>query len=414
MITAEIITIGNELLSGKQTDTNSALIGMLLGEIGIEVARIISVGDKHEHMRNAILSKEMNCQLKIISGGLGPTHDDITREVLCQCFECELVMNNLVLANIENIFKVRGYEMSERNRNQAMVPSKASILMNERGTAPGIVFEHEQVLYISLPAVPFELEYLMKNKVLPLLKEKLGLLNSIHSRDFIFIGIGESFLYDILLEKSTLFKPENEFAFLPSPGIIKFRQTIREKNQEESFFLFAETERQILATAPLNYFGSDVENIALVLQNIFIRKNMTLSVAESCTGGYIGHLITSNSGSSQWFSGGVIAYSNEVKMNQLGVSSQLLKDHGAVSEEVVIAMAEGARNKLSTDYAISVSGIAGPDGGTDEKPVGTIWIAVASPDKTVAKLHNFGFSGRSVNFHRAAVAAMMMVYEMVK
>jgi nicotinamide-nucleotide amidase len=411
MITAEIITIGNELLSGKQTDTNRAMISLFLGQAGIDVVSLVSVGDRCDHIRNAILDHHMQCDLKIISGGLGPTHDDITREVLCECFDCELMMNEQVLSNIEKLFKARNLMMTALNRRQAMVPAKAQILMNDRGTAPGLVFEQDQVLYIALPAVPFELEFLMKYRVISLLKEKFGELNAVQSMDFVFTGIGESFLYDMLLEKTTLLTPDNEFAFLPSPGIIKFRQTLRNKSESEASGIFDETEQQILKVVYHYYIGRNIDNIASLLQKIFIQRNMTVSVAESCTGGYISHLITTNSGSSQWFKGGVIAYSNEVKMMQLGVEEQLLEQYGAVSEEVVRAMAEGVRQKLQSDFAIAVSGIAGPDGGTDEKPVGTVWIAVASNEKTIVKLHTFGMSDRTANIRRAANAALMMVLE---
>lgn len=411
MITAEIITIGNELLSGKQTDTNRSMISDVLGQAGIETLRMITVGDRIDHIIRAILNNEMNCNIKIISGGLGPTHDDLTRDALCQCFACELIQDELVLANIEKLFAARSLQMTELNRKQALVPSKARILMNDKGTAPGLVFEQDQVLYIALPAVPFELEFLMKHRVLPLLKKHFGSLSAVQTRDFIFSGIGESFLYDLLLEKTTLFSASAEFAFLPSPGIIRFRQTIREKSPAEAEAIFNSTEKQLMMAAPKFYIGPDIENIASLLQQIFTEKQMTFAVAESCTGGLIAHLITSNSGSSAWFAGGVIAYSNDVKMKQLGVDEHLLQNYGAVSEQVVKAMAEGVRLKLNTDFSIAVSGIAGPDGGTLEKPVGTVWIAVATPGKTISKLHRFGMTDRIANIRRAANAALMMVLE---
>ncbi len=413
MIKAEIITIGNELLSGKQTDTNRSMISEILGQAGIETVRMITVGDRIEHITRAVLNNELNCNIRIISGGLGPTHDDLTREALCQCFECELIPDELVLANIEKLFASRNIKMTELNRKQALVPAKAQILMNDKGTAPGLVFEQDQVLFIALPAVPFELEFLMKHRVLPLLKKHFGSLNAVQTRDFIFSGIGESFLYDLLLEKSTLFSESAEFAFLPSPGIIKFRQTIRDKSRDDAQTVFDFTEKQILKAVPQFYIGQDIENIASVLQQFFIERKMSFAVAESCTGGLIAHLITSNSGSSAWFAGGVIAYSNDVKKEQLGVDGRVLQQYGAVSETVVKAMAEGVRRQLHTDYAVAVSGIAGPDGGTEDKPVGTAWIALASPEKTIARLHRFGMSDRAANIRRAANAALMMVLEEV-
>jgi nicotinamide-nucleotide amidase len=414
MITAEIITIGNELLNGKLTDTNSVIISRMLGEAGIVVLRKVSVGDDENDIAGIINDNRKDFHIRIFSGGLGPTHDDKTKQVVCRCFQTELVLHEEVLRNIEHLFAQRKLTLSKANRDQALVPRNARILMNDIGTAPGLLFEIEKTVLIFLPAVPFELEQLMKKSVMPYIISKFGQQQPVRYCDFVFSGIGESFLYELLSSETFLFTQKLEFAFLPSPGVIKFRQTIRNMLSDEADKLFEETEKVLLHAAGQYYVGRNLENIAMFLQNGFISKGMSFSVAESCTGGQISHLITSNPGASAWFRGGIIAYSNEVKVKQLSVDQNAIDKHGAVSEEVVRQMAQGVKQKLSSDFSVAVSGIAGPDGGTEEKPVGTVWIAVASPEGVITKLLHLGTSDRKATMMRASVAALLLAFEHFK
>jgi nicotinamide-nucleotide amidase len=413
MIRAEIITIGSELLNGKTTDTNGALIAKLLNELGIHVVRKVSVGDNDEDISEIIHDNSKSVSLKIFSGGLGPTHDDITKKIICRCFDSELVINEEVLSNIQIFFKQRQIVVTPTNRDQALVPDKARVFMNEIGTAPGLLLEKENVNYIFLPGVPFELENLMRKKVIPFLRKQLkGLQNNIIC-DFVFSGIGESFLYDLMKTNKTLFDQLSDFAFLPSPGLIKLRQIVLGSDYYTAEEIFYETEKQLKNIAEDYYVGRNIDNFALIVQEVFIKRGLSLSVAESCTGGNIAHLITSNSGSSKWFKGGIIAYSNDIKVKHLGVSENSVIKEGVVSEEVVIQMAQGVRKRFDSDFAIAVSGIAGPEGGSDKKPVGTVYIAVSGNQRTSAKRFFFGSSDRNVTIQRASIAALFMLYREV-
>lgn len=414
MITAEIITIGTELLNGKTTDTNSTYIAKLLNELGVQVVRKVSVGDNEKDISDLISDDSKSVGVKIFSGGLGPTHDDITKDVICKCFASGLVLNEEVLSNIENFFKQRNVIVTQTNRAQAMVPEKAKVLMNDIGTAPGLLLEKENVIYVFLPGVPFELENLMRQKVIPFLKNHLKGLQNLVFCDFVFSGIGESFLFDLLKTKTTLTENFSDFAFLPSPGLIRLRQIVQSDNQAAASDLFLKTEEQLIHVANEYYIGRNIDNLALLLQELFIERSLHLSVAESCTGGNIAHLITSNSGSSRWFRGGVVAYSNEIKIQHLGVSEDTIIKNGVVSEVVVLQMAQGIRKSFNSDFGLAVSGIAGPDGGSDEKPVGTVCIALDGNNGSVAKRYHFGSSDRNATIQRASVAALFMLYKYIR
>jgi len=413
MLQAEIIIIGNEILNGKHVDTNSATISKFMNDAGIVTIRKITVSDTIDDIIQAIGDETKQVQLKIISGGLGPTHDDKTKDAACKYFNSGLKLNEEVLKHIEHIFNVRKLPLTQTNKNQALVPQHAKILMNERGTAPGLVFQRNNTMYIFLPAVPFELEHLMQTKVIPLLRETFPDLKPFHFCDFLFSGIGESFLSDMITNNTLLIHDDADFAFLPSPGFIVFRQKLTGKTNAEAEEIFSDTEHILKHIAAQYYVGRNIQNIASLLQDIFIQKGWHLAVAESCTGGNISHLITSNSGSSAWFKGGHITYSNELKIKGLGVREDTILKEGAVSEAVVIQMAEGIRSITGCDFGIAVSGIAGPEGGSPEKPVGTVWIAVSSKNGTVAKLFHLGSSQRTVTIQRASVSALMMLYNHV-
>jgi nicotinamide-nucleotide amidase len=417
MITAEIVTIGDEIISGHLTDTNSKAIALMLNEAGFLVQRIISVGDNEEQIMGAITENKynVNVNVKIFSGGLGPTHDDRTKDIACKAFRSQLICDNDVLQNIQNIFQQRNLELTDRNREQAMVPHNCKVLMNETGTAPGLFFLKDNTLYIFLPAVPFEMLHLMKTKVMPLLLDTFGEQNHFHVSDFVFSGIGESFLVDLLKEKIHFEFETSEIAFLPSPGMIIMRQTLNYSTVEDAEKVFQSIDHELNKNVYEFYLGRNINNIAALLQKTFIEKKIMLSVAESCTGGYLSHLITSNAGSSAWFSGGWITYSNAMKINQLGVSKTIIEEQGAVSEQVVSQMALGAKEKAQSDYSVAISGIAGPEGGTSEKPVGTVWIAVATPKGDVLQQKfSFGNSPREVIIKRSAIASMLMLVKVLK
>lgn len=414
MPAAEIITIGNELLNGTLTDSNSVMICRMLTEAGIQVSQKISVGDDIEKITKTILKTDKNIQLKIFSGGLGPTHDDKTKEAVCKSFHSKLVLNVEVLRNIESLFADRKMPVTQINRDQALVPDNAMVLMNMVGTAPGLVMEKDSVLSIFLPAVPFELEHLMKTRVIPLLQNRFPELQPIVHSDFLFSGIGESYLYTLLSSETNLFDKPDSLAFLPSPGLIRFRQILNYQDRESADEIFRSTEQQIMKVAPDQYVGRGVNSIAEVLQMICVENKLTFSVAESCTGGNISHLITSVSGASSWFNGGIIAYSNNVKREILGVEQNLLDQYGAVSEQVVIQMALGVKRILHTECSVAVSGIAGPTGGSADKPVGTVWIASVLNDCVKAELFHFGNTERHVLISRASNVALMMILRQIR
>jgi nicotinamide-nucleotide amidase len=414
MIRAEVVTIGNELLIGRQVDTNSSFMCAELAEIGISVVRKISVGDDVQEIYEAIDVGANKVNLKIFSGGLGPTHDDKTKEAVCRYFDSELIIDQEVLSHIEQLFARRNVTISQINQDQALVPHNASVFMNDKGTAPGLVLEKDETVFIFLPAVPYELKFLMQYRVKPYLRQKFPEMLPVRICDFLFSGIGESALFELLESQTQLFNGQHEFAFLPSPGLIRFRQTICGENEDTSEKVFNVTEKILTVTAGKYFYGRNAESVAHILQRIFTEKGLTFSVAESCTGGHIAHMITSVSGSSAWFKGGIVAYDNQVKISMLHVNENVLMQSGAVSEEVVRQMAMQCRNEFNTDYAAAVSGIAGPDGGSPEKPVGTVWIALATPDSVKTKLFHFGPSDRSANIQRASNAALMMILDEFK
>lgn len=401
---AEIITIGDELLIGQVVDTNSAWIARELNMVGIAVAQITSISDDHEHILKTLNEASERADVIIMTGGLGPTRDDITKIALCDFFRTHLIFDQKSFENIERIFSVRGYTMTETNRKQAEVPAACEPLLNENGTAPGMWFRQNGRIYISLPGVPFEMKALMTNHVLPLLKPLSNRV--IMHKTILTQGVGESFLADKIKDWETALPPHIKLAYLPQPGIVRLRLSAS-GTSEETLRSELEQEVNMLYSLIHDYiFGEDDENLESIVGQLLRDHNLKLATAESCTGGYIAHLITSIPGSSAYFEGSVISYSNEVKINSLGVKKETIEEHGAVSKETVIEMAQGVINRLNANCAIAVSGIAGPDGGTAEKPVGTVWIAVISPyTGTVTKKFLFG-EHRERNIRRSALAAL--------
>lgn len=408
---ATIITIGDEILIGQIIDTNSAWISQKLNEVGIIVKEIRSIGDNKEQIINTIAEMLNVSDLVLVTGGLGPTNDDITKNVLCDFFESKLILSESVLENINELLSKRGFKMNAKNQAQAMVPNNAKILNNKMGTAPGMLFEKNGKYLISMPGVPFEMKHLMETQVLPFIKDKFTNKPIIH-KTLMVVGLPESMLAEKIADWENALPKFVHLAYLPSPGFIRLRLSIYEAELEHNN-LIGELTTSLIKIIPDNIFAEiDVKPEVLIGQ-LLIAQEKTLSTAESCTGGTIASMITSIPGSSSYFKGSVVSYDNEVKQNILQVKQNDLLQFGAVSQQVVEQMAKGVLNLLKTDYAIAVSGIAGPDGGTPEKPVGTIWIAVASKEKILCKLFH-SLNNREINILRAANTALAMMIEMIK
>lgn len=406
---AELITIGDEILIGQTIDTNSAWMAKNLRQVGINIDRITSISDTHEAIILALREAQGRSEVILLTGGLGPTKDDITKSTLCNYFKTRLIRNEEVLFKIEQFFSERGRVMLESNRMQADLPEACTILPNNMGTACGMWFEKEGNIFVSMPGVPYEMKGLMKEQVIPRLKERFKLPELYH-KTIMTEGIGESFLAEKVKHwEEELEGDQIKIAYLPSPGIVKVRLSI-EGNEDlhiykEKLIKRAEEFKKIV---PEYVFGEDditvPEAIGIQLRNI----KQTVSTAESCTGGHIAHLLTSIAGSSDYFKGSIVSYSNEVKTKLLGVEEDILKNYGAVSRQVVEQMAMGVRKRMDTDYALATSGVAGPSGGSDEKPVGTVWIAIATDQGVYSKKFLFE-KDRSRNIRRASLAALSIL-----
>ncbi|MEZ4890618.1 MAG: competence/damage-inducible protein A [Crocinitomicaceae bacterium] len=379
----EFISIGDELLIGQTVNTNASWLGEKFSTLGASIHRIVTIRDTESAIHLAIDEALKTADVVIITGGLGPTKDDVTKKVITNYFNDELVIDTDTLERVKQIFSRTNRPMLDVNIQQAAVPSKCTVLTNRQGTAPGMWLEKDGKIVISLPGVPFEMKGIMEQEVFPRLQARFSDLK-FFSITANIQGVGESYFADKMSDWENRLRAAGfELAYLPSPGIIRLRITSRNGVQDEQQILayFKEVE----AAYPDNFFGYGDISLAEVVGNLLKEGNYTLSTAESCTGGAIGAAIVSVPGSSAYFQGGFLTYSNELKHQELGVSQQLFETVGAVSEEVVIAMAKGCKQRLKTDFAIAVSGIAGPDGGTDEKPVGTVWVAIATPNEIVTK-----------------------------
>ena len=395
---ATIINIGDELLIGQVVNTNASRMAQMLVGAGIDVCCTEVIGDTADDINDRLSRALKNCQIVLITGGLGPTKDDITKKTLCNYFHSELYENPEALANIQRIFSARGYELTPINRQQAWVPRCCTMINNVVGTAPCMWFElpSEQPgqpasVVVSMPGVPFEMVNLMETEIVPRLQRHFC-TGQIINKNILVQGIGESFLSD-LIEPWELALPSTiRLAYLPQSGMLKLRLTARGGHDERAL-LQQQIDDAVKALYPIagQYIvGEDLETIPELVAYTMKRHHATLATAESCTGGALAQQLTAMAGASEYYLGGVVAYSNETKERALGVKHEPLLAHGAVSEETVRQMAEGVRERLHADYAVATTGIAGPTGGTPEKPVGTVWIAVASPQGTTAKLLKFG------------------------
>ena len=404
---AHIITIGDEILIGQTVDTNSAWIGQQLSSLGFNVDGIISVHDLREDILDVLKNAEGKSDVIVITGGLGPTSDDITKQTLCDFFNTHLVVNREVLAMIEVMMSRRGIPMNENNRKQAEVPENCIVLKNIRGTAPGMLFEKEGKLFISMPGIPYEMQYIMTKHVIPELKKRFQLQTIIH-RNIMTYGLPEARLAEKLTGFEKSLPGEIGLAYLPNYGIIKLRLTAIGTNRKLLEEKADEQVNKLYDIIPDLIYGENEESLEMVIGKLLKEKKQTLCTAESCTGGKIAHLLTSIPGSSDYYKGSVIAYDNRIKKEILNVPKDLLERFGAVSEQVIKSMAEGARELLKTDFCIAASGIAGPEGGTPDKPVGTLWIAAASGKGTVAEKHLFGYD-RPTNIKRFSNAALNLL-----
>lgn len=411
MNSAEIITVGDELLIGQTVDTNSAWIGRQLNLHGVMVNRITSVSDKKEEIKSALSEALGRAGLVLITGGLGPTSDDITKETLAEYFGSKLVTDKGVLEVVTERLRKRNLEMNDNNRRQALVPDNCTVLANNVGTAPGMLFNVEGRIIISMPGVPSEMKYIMETHVLPLVATRAGGGVIIH-KNIMTYGTFEAKLAERLLIFERELPREIKLAYLPAYGVIKLRLTGIGDDRTTIAGMIDEQVQKLYAIIPDVIYGEDEVTLEEVIGKLLLNNNLTLSTAESCTGGKIASLITSVPGSSAWFRGSVVAYDNSIKTRVLFIDPETIRLHGAVSEETAVAMARGIRQLTGTDYSVAVTGIAGPAGGTPEKPVGTVWISVASDRGVMAEKHNFA-DNRIINISRSATTALNLLRKQI-
>ena len=404
-----IVTIGDEILIGQILDTNSRYISQALNRIGVVVAERTSIGDSAEQIVATLDRALAKSDVVIITGGLGPTKDDITKHTLARYFNSELIYNEQVGSFVEQLLSRRGIAFTELNRGQAMVPECCTVLHNGHGTAPGMWFERDAKVVISLPGVPFEMRHLIDDSVVPMLQERFELKAIVH-RTMITSGIPESLLAERIAQWEDNLPQVLHLAYLPAPNIVRLRLSayeVEEQSAKELIDSEFDKLREIIPEAIVGFENATVEEL---VHRWMIENGKTLSVAESCTGGAIASKFTAMAGASAYFQTGVVSYSNEAKRDILGVDMEGIIRHGAVSETVAIQMAEGAKRAGGSDYAISTTGIAGPTGGSAEKPVGTVWFGVATPKGSFAVMKNCGTDRQQI-IDRAVAYAIKLLYD---
>ena len=404
---ATIITIGDEILIGQIVDTNSVSIARHLNAAGIVVREKLSIGDDRRQIIEAVERAMKGSEVTILTGGLGPTKDDITKKTLAEMFHSEMRYDQQVAAHVEKMLTGRGIEFNDLNRSQALVPTVCTVLFNAHGTAPGMWFERNGHVVVSLPGVPYEMEHLMQDEVMPRLKAHFSLRQIVH-RTMITAGLPESMLAKRIEAWENALPHYLKLAYLPNPGAVRLRLSAYEVEGES---VAREIDRQFEALRkiiPHNVIGFETASMQELVHGLLTERKQTLATAESCTGGSIAVRFTALPGASAYFRCGVVSYSNDAKVDLLGVRAEDIAQYGAVSEQVARQMAEGARRVASADYAIATTGIAGPTGGSAEKPVGTVWIAVATPERTVAQLRQCG-SDRGQIIDRASAFAISLL-----
>jgi nicotinamide-nucleotide amidase len=411
MTQASIITIGDELLIGQVIDTNSAWMAQQLNKAGIKVTRRVAVGDAWDEIWNALDEETQHAGIILITGGLGPTADDITKPLLCKYFNGNMIVDEGARQNVINIFTRLNRPIIERNLKQAEVPDVCTVIQNKRGTAPGMLFKKDGKIFVSMPGVPHEMKGMMEDVVIPELSSAFQLPVITH-RTLLTAGIGESMLADMIQTFEEALPAHIKLAYLPNYGMVRLRLSSsgfdKAAIETEIDSLFAQ-----LQTLVKEYLVTN-EDLPMqnVVGNLLLSKNQTMCTAESCTGGYIAHLLTSIAGSSAFYDGSVVSYSYGAKEDLLGVNHQTLLDKGAVSEEVVTAMAKGALQNIKSNYVIAVSGIMGPGGGMPEKPVGTVWVAVGNSQKIQTQKLHFRFD-RMKNIELTAVTALNLLRKFI-
>ena len=406
---ATIITIGDELLIGQIINTNSGWLAAELTALGFSVENHVSISDKADSIKKTLDYYLPDNDLLILTGGLGPTNDDITKKVLADFFNSDLIYSDEVFADVESFIRSQGATINRLHRDQAMVPEKAGILRNRCGTAAGMLFERDGKAVISLPGVPREMKAIFNDYVKTALNDFFSLPQIVY-RTVMLTGISESLLAGRLEKWESDLQEDIKVAYLPSPGLIRLRLGIKGDDKQVLSSRLEKEIEKLHRIVPDHIYGYDGETLESVTGRMIAERGGFLAAAESCTGGTIAGRVTAIPGCSAWFKGGVVAYSNEIKASVLGVKLKTLREYGAVSGETIEEMVRGAMKIFGTEYAVATSGIAGPDGGTAEKPVGTVWIAAAGPDFLIKKKFIFG-QDRGINIMRSSHAAFNMLRE---
>ena len=407
IVQAELLTIGDEILYGQIVDTNSQWMSVALDKVGIKVIRKTSVGDQESEILTALAEAEKRADIILITGGLGPTSDDLTKPCLVKYFGCELAIHEEALAEVTEFFKSRGRELTEVNRQQAALPTCCTKITNAVGTAAGMWFDKNRKVFVSMPGVPHEMKRMMSEIIIPKLLQQFK-TPVIYHKNIRTVGIGESILAEKISSWEKALPEHIKLAYLPNLGEVKLRLTAFGENLSQ---LQQETEaltKKLLPLAGEYVYSLQDESLEVVIGNLLREKNLTLSIAESCTGGYVSHLITSVPGSSEYFQGSVIPYSYEIKMQQLGVKNETLNQYGAVSEQTITEMAELVRKKFNTSIGVATSGVAGPGGATPEKPVGTVWIAFSDGTQTITRKLQLS-KDRMINIRMASIGVLNLI-----
>lgn len=412
LIKAEILAIGDELLYGQTMDTNSHFISGELDKIGIKVVRRTTVGDVEGEILQAFAEAEARADVVIITGGLGPTKDDLTKPCLAKYFNCGIRIHPEALLEVTEFFRQRGRELTELNRQQAALPECCEKITNPFGTAPGMWFDQRDKIFVSMPGVPYEMRHMVDEQVIPRLKKKFKMPVIVHQM-IRTAGIGESFLAEKIAPWEESLPPHIRLAYLPGEGGVKLRLTAIGDDRVAIGKELESLREAIVPLAGQFIFGWTEDPLEVVVGSHLTELKLTLSVAESCTGGYLSHLITSVPGSSAYFLGSVVAYASSVKTMELGVRPETLQQYGAVSEQTIREMAAGVRERFGTDIGVATSGVAGPGGGTPEKPVGTVWIAYADQQEVIAKKLQLS-QDRIVNIKLTATAVLNLIRQHVK
>lgn len=407
---ASIITIGDEILIGQIVDTNSAWLGQNLNEIGIKIHQILSISDNEQQILDTLALAMESSDIVFVTGGLGPTKDDITKQALCKFFNTELVLFPELLSRLEEYFTRRGRVINEANKGQAYLPKNCLPINNARGTAQGMWFERDDKIVISMPGVPHEMKSIMQLEVLPKLKAQFALPEIVH-KNIMTLGIGESIIAEKIEDIESSLPSNIKLAYLPNLGLVRLRLTAytTKKDLHETTSKIMDLTQQIANRIPENVYGYDEIKIEEKIGQMLLQRNETISTAESCTGGFIASTLSSVAGCSAYYLGSVITYSYELKEQELGVKPDTLAYHGAVSTACVEEMLDGLLNKTKSTYGIAVSGIAGPSGGTEDKPVGTVYISVGSQEKKVTKRFQFT-NNRADNIIYSANFALYMLF----